>query len=73
MSYLEENYQEIRKFKHDYKNILITIEAFLNNDDIEGLKKYYFKNLSKTDTIDDFTQFTDLKNINKYDSQKHIC
>jgi len=29
-----------RKFKHDYKNILLSIDAFVKEDDWDGLKRY---------------------------------
>ena len=36
---------DLRKFKHDYVNILYTLGDFINNGDIEGLKKYYNNDL----------------------------
>ncbi|MBO0481023.1 GHKL domain-containing protein [Candidatus Enterococcus courvalinii] len=39
-----ENYQ-VQLFRHDYKNILMTIEIFLEQDDLAGLKKYFYQNL----------------------------
>ena len=38
---LELNYNEIRKFRHDYKNILTTLDALIYQEDIEGLKKFH--------------------------------
>ncbi|MCL2367008.1 MAG: GHKL domain-containing protein [Oscillospiraceae bacterium] len=38
---LEHNQTAIRKFKHDYQNILLSIDAFLHDDDLSGLKEYY--------------------------------
>ncbi|WP_349948231.1 GHKL domain-containing protein [Lacrimispora sp. BS-2] len=38
---LENSYGIMRKFKHDYMNILVTMSGFLKEDDIDGLKEYY--------------------------------
>lgn len=40
-SNLEESYGIMRKFKHDYINILSTLSEYLKENDIEGLKVYY--------------------------------
>lgn len=45
---IESNYNEMRKFKHDYMNILISIESFLESNDIQGLKKYYYNEIKWT-------------------------
>ncbi|WP_313583743.1 GHKL domain-containing protein [Lacrimispora sp.] len=38
---LENSYGIMRKFKHDYMNILITMSGYLKEDDMDGLKEYY--------------------------------
>lgn len=38
---LENSYGIMRKFKHDYMNILITMSGFMKENDMEGLKEYY--------------------------------
>ncbi|WP_395547928.1 MULTISPECIES: sensor histidine kinase [unclassified Lacrimispora] len=38
---LEESYGVMRKFKHDYMNILSTLSGFLNENDMESLREYY--------------------------------
>ncbi len=38
---LEESYGIMRKFKHDYINILSTLSGFIKEKDIEGLEEYY--------------------------------
>lgn len=38
---LETSYGIMRKFKHDYMNILITMSGFMKENDMDGLKKYY--------------------------------
>ena len=32
---------EMRKFRHDYVNILSTLSEFIREDDMQGLKKYF--------------------------------
>lgn len=41
MSQIEELYQNIRIFRHDYTNIMASMSIYLNNNDMEGLKTYY--------------------------------
>nr|WP_240507199.1 ATP-binding protein [Staphylococcus cornubiensis] len=36
----------MRKFRHDYTNILLTMSEYLREDDLEGLKKYYHEHIS---------------------------
>ncbi|TDL95257.1 GHKL domain-containing protein [Macrococcus brunensis] len=38
---LEKNNNVMRKFKHDYVNILSTMSGYIYNDDMEGLKVYF--------------------------------
>ncbi len=38
---LESSYGIMRKFKHDYMNILITMSGFMKENDMESLKEYY--------------------------------
>ena len=38
---LERQQNSIRKFKHDYLNILLSMRGFIENGDLAGLKKYY--------------------------------
>lgn len=43
---------DLKKFKHDYANILRTLYYYIENDDFESLKKYYKKELfPQTDNI----------------------
>ncbi len=44
---LEHQYTEIRKFRHDHQNILSSLDAFIQDEDFEGLKKYYEKKLKR--------------------------
>ncbi len=36
-------YDNVKGFKHDFDNMLNTIGGYINADDIEGLKKYYYE------------------------------
>ena len=38
---IEKSYMEIRKFKHDYKNILVSMENYIQSNDIDGLKHFF--------------------------------
>lgn len=49
----EKNYLEILKFKHDYKNILISIEGYIETEDLSGLKEYFYDSIKATGTIFD--------------------
>lgn len=42
---LEERYEEIRGFRHDYQNILLSVESFIRTNDMDSLKKYFYKEL----------------------------
>jgi len=42
---IENMYDEIRKFKHDYVNILISLDGYIKGEDTEGLKKYFYENI----------------------------
>lgn len=46
--YMESNLDEMKKFQHDYKNILLSMEGYLSDDDLDGLKEYYYGTISKT-------------------------
>ncbi|WP_430617007.1 two-component system, LytTR family, sensor histidine kinase AgrC [Enterococcus sp. DIV0176] len=50
---IEKNYSELRKFKHDYKNILISLEDYIENNDVTGLKNYFYSSIKGTGTIFD--------------------
>lgn len=44
---MEKQYKEMRKFRHDYKNILNSLEDFIVDEDYEGLNSYYFNKIKK--------------------------
>jgi len=47
---------DIRKFRHDYKNILLSLDAYIEHNDWDALKEYYLslKSTSKAITNDSF-------------------
>lgn len=46
---LEDLYMDMRKFRHDYINILSSVSGFLDENDIEGLKKYFYESIYPLD------------------------
>lgn len=62
---IELDYQDLRKFRHDYQNILLSIEGYINEKDIEGLEKYYRKYIRKTqeELNKNLFSLTDLSNL----------
>ncbi|HCT9607549.1 TPA: GHKL domain-containing protein, partial [Enterococcus faecalis] len=47
MEAMEKQFKEIRKFRHDYKNILNSLEDFIVSGDYESLNDYYFSKIKK--------------------------
>lgn len=45
---IENLYAEMRHFKHDYKNILLSLEYCLDNNDLAGAKKVYQQTIAPT-------------------------
>lgn len=45
---LEQGTNQLRHFKHDYQNILLSISEYLQKDDLAGLKEYYRSNIQPT-------------------------
>lgn len=44
----EKQYNELRSFRHDYLNIISSLEYFFTNDDIKGAKEYFDKVIQPT-------------------------
>jgi len=61
---IENQYTQIRKFRHDYQNILISLESFIVEEEYEELKNYYnkIKKVSQKITENNF-QLEGLKNV----------
>lgn len=62
---LESENSLVQSFRHDYKNILLTIGIFLERNDLYGLKKYYNEELkiSSYQELEDRVDFLDLRNM----------
>ena len=41
MDEIEKQYADMRKFKHDYQNILLSLSEYINDEDLSGLKDYF--------------------------------
>lgn len=48
MRIVDENIKQTEKFKHDYMNILFTMETYINNRELDKLKEYYNTNIKQT-------------------------
>ncbi len=42
---MESLYEDIRSFRHDYRNILSTMRQYIDNDNTEALKEYYYQTI----------------------------
>ncbi|EUJ30434.1 sensory histidine kinase DcuS [Listeria grayi] len=62
---MEKQYHEVRKFRHDYKNILSSIDDYLLENDYEGLKIYFLHKIKPSSEMIDRNNFklNDLRNI----------
>jgi len=45
---IENMYSSLRSFKHDYSNILLSMSGYMESDDMEGLKRYFEKEILPT-------------------------
>lgn len=48
MTALEEVNRDMQKFRHDYTNILLTIQGYLDQKDMEGLQSYFQQSIVQT-------------------------
>jgi len=62
---IEDQYYEMRKFKHDYQNVLLSISTFIQEDDLEGLRHYYLEGirLQSKHLLDNQFRLADLSNV----------
>lgn len=51
MAQLENHYQDIRRFKHDYLNILSTITGYIQENDMDKLRNYFDSNIVTSSSI----------------------
>ena len=42
---IEGMYSDMRSFKHDYANIISSIVGYIDEEDMEGLKKHFYENI----------------------------
>ncbi|MGL4382783.1 MAG: GHKL domain-containing protein [Bacilli bacterium] len=45
---IEKQYSNIRRFKHDYKNILLSMGAYIEDKDFSGLETYFNTQINKS-------------------------
>lgn len=38
---IEKHYNEMRRFRHDYQNVILSLDEYLQTADLDGLKAYY--------------------------------
>lgn len=67
---LEDNYDEMRKFKHDYKNLLLSLSVLLNDDDDKNAREK-IKDLLKDSTVD-INDVSKLNNPNLFKIQDEL-
>ena len=54
LHYLQESEQQqtaMRKFKHDYQNLLVSFEDFMEAEDMQGLRQYYFEKVKTASEV----------------------
>ncbi|MGX7025952.1 GHKL domain-containing protein [Vagococcus hydrophili] len=68
-------YNEIRKFRHDYINILSSLDYFIQLNDLEKLSAYYEKTIKPTQKYlsEGIFNFQELKNIEADDIKSIIA
>lgn len=55
---IEELYNSLRTFKHDYKNILTSMSLYISEKDMDGLEEYFKKTGLPTDLIINNNEFS---------------
>lgn len=45
MKQIEDVYQELHSFKHDYVNIMISMSGYIETGNVDGLREYYVKEI----------------------------
>lgn len=46
---IEDMYSETRRFKHDYMNMLTPLKEYIDNDDLEKLRTFFYENVIDLD------------------------
>ncbi|OTN77946.1 hypothetical protein A5886_003047 [Enterococcus sp. 8G7_MSG3316] len=62
---MENQYKEVRKFRHDFQNILNSLDDYVLSEDFSGLKNYYLDEIKPTsEEITDMNfKLTELQNM----------
>lgn len=62
---IQRQYQDVRNFKHDYLNILLSMELYMDEGNMDNLKEYFYKEIAPTKKIADINRigFQNLNNI----------
>lgn len=62
---LEESILNLRKFKHDYQNILLSLKSYVDEKNTEQLEHYFYETIWTTNRLfkNNFLQLTDLSKI----------
>ncbi|UQS81673.1 GHKL domain-containing protein [Bombilactobacillus folatiphilus] len=58
LSTLEQQYNELRKFKHDYQNMLLSLEGFVKNGSSQQFAQYYQELLKQQPVKQDLQKMT---------------
>ena len=63
---IENMYQSLRAFKHDYSNIMLSMSGYIDHDDFNGLKEYFYNEILPTgrNLTKNTAHFNQLININ---------
>ena len=62
---IEKQSIEIRRFKHDYQNILLSLEIYIKNREIEKLESFFYDKIKKISTVieENEAQFQNIEKI----------
>ncbi|BDR57068.1 sensor histidine kinase [Xylocopilactobacillus apis] len=65
---IEQQYQDIRRFKHDYNNMLLALEEFTKKDNQKQFKEYY-QELVKEKPVNDDVQRLSISHIDSLQNE----
>ncbi|MBU5595012.1 GHKL domain-containing protein [Amphibacillus sp. MSJ-3] len=65
MESLERVNKDMQKFRHDYQNILLTMQGYIDHNDFQGLKSYFSERIVKVEerALKSNYQFTQLEKL----------
>lgn len=61
---IETHYNELRRFRHDYQNMMLSITEYLKTSDLKGLQQYYSENIEPV-TKRVFTEQYNLEDLSR--------